>query len=72
MCQMCTGAHGGEKRALDPLELESQAVVSHPTWMLKTKLWCSAVAAAASTPHWGAVGVLGQLGPHRQTLSQEN
>lgn len=64
MYQMCTGAHGGEKRALDPLE--SQAVVSHPTWVLETKLWSSA--AAASTLHWGAVGPAPQKLPLRTRL----
>lgn len=34
--------------------LESQAVVSHPMWVLETKLWSSA--AAASTLRWRAVG----------------
>lgn len=31
-------AHGGQKRALGPLELELQEVVSHPTWMMEIKL----------------------------------
>lgn len=30
---MCS-AHKGQKRLLDPLELELQAVVSHAIWML--------------------------------------
>lgn len=35
---MCTG----RSEALDPLELESEAVVSHPTWVLGIKLLSSA------------------------------
>lgn len=35
---MCVGAHGVYKRAPGPLELQSQAVVSHPLWRLGTKL----------------------------------
>lgn len=35
---VCTG----RSEALDPLELESEAVVSHPTWMLGIKLSSSA------------------------------
>lgn len=30
---MSTAAHRSLKRVLDPLELELEAVVSHPTWM---------------------------------------
>lgn len=31
------GAHGGQKRALDPLELQLQADKSFLTWVLETK-----------------------------------
>lgn len=30
---MSTAAHRSLKRVLDPLELELEAVVSHPTWV---------------------------------------
>lgn len=30
---MSTAAHRSLKRVLDPLELEPEAVVSHPTWV---------------------------------------
>lgn len=35
------GAHRIQKRVLDPLELELQAVVSHVTWVQGTKLRAS-------------------------------
>ena len=35
---MSTSALGGQKGVLDPLELELQAVVSCPGWVLGTKL----------------------------------
>lgn len=41
---MSAGAHRGEKRVLDPLELDLQATVSYPTWVLGTKLGSSAKA----------------------------
>ena len=31
---MCEGTYGGQKRALEPLELELQVVVSYLTWVL--------------------------------------
>lgn len=34
-----TGAHRGQKRALEPLELKFQVVVGHVAWRLATKLW---------------------------------
>ena len=37
-------AHGVEKKALDPLELELQTLVSSLMWVLGTKLWSSAKA----------------------------
>lgn len=46
---VCTGVSAGtlrgQKRALDPLELELQVVRSHPTWVLGTKLWKNSVCA---------------------------
>lgn len=38
---MHAGAHRGQKKAWDPLELELEAVVSHPLWMLGTDPWAS-------------------------------
>lgn len=35
---MCAVAYGGQQRAWDTLELESQAIVSHLRWVLGTKL----------------------------------
>lgn len=37
----CAGACTGQKRALIIPELESQAIVSCPTWMLGTEFWSS-------------------------------
>jgi hypothetical protein len=34
-------AHGGQKRAPDPLELELKAIVSFLMWVLRTELWSS-------------------------------
>ena len=34
----CEGAHGNQKVALDSLELDLQAVVSHPVLMMGNKL----------------------------------
>jgi hypothetical protein len=31
-------AHGGEKKVLDPLDLELQVIVSCQTWVLRTEL----------------------------------
>lgn len=51
-------AHGCQKRALDPLKLDSWAVVSCPTWVLQPKLRSSARAVhtlslrIASSAHW--------------------
>lgn len=42
---MSAGAHGSQKRASDPLELELQEVLSHQEWVLGTKNWCSEKAA---------------------------
>lgn len=49
MCVSVSGWNflGGQKRMLDPLELESKAVVSHSKWVLGTKLWSSERAASA-------------------------
>lgn len=54
---MCTGAHRYHQRALDPLELKSQMVWSHTTWVLGTELQpvqeqhvSSTVIPAASNP----------------------
>lgn len=33
--------HGGLKKALDPLELELQVVISQSPWVLGTDLWYS-------------------------------
>lgn len=44
---MCVGmcisavARGGQKRALDPLELQLQVDISQLTWVLRTGLWYS-------------------------------
>lgn len=37
MCAMSAVAHGGQKRALDPLQPESLAVVRYQTGMLETE-----------------------------------
>lgn len=44
---MHAGACGGQKRSLDPLELELQMVVSHLMWVLQTEPRSSAEAASA-------------------------
>ena len=44
---MCEGVHRSQKRVLDLLELELQAVVSCPTWILGTELRSSVRAANA-------------------------
>ena len=44
---MYPGACGGQKRALDPLELESQAIVTQLLCVLGTKLRLSTRAARA-------------------------
>lgn len=44
-----TGASGGQKRVLDPLELKLQGVVSHLMWVLGTKLKFSASSVCALT-----------------------
>lgn len=38
VCHVCVGAQGGQKRALNPLELRLKLIVSHPAWMLGNKL----------------------------------
>jgi hypothetical protein len=43
--------HRGQKRASYPLKLEQQAVVNHPTWLLRTELWSSGRTASALN-HW--------------------
>lgn len=48
MC-MSAVAHGGQKRAVDPFELELQVVISQLTWVLRTGLWYSE--RTASTPN---------------------
>lgn len=49
VCSMCKWVlcpqRSGEKRALDPLELELQAIMSHLMQMLGAKLWSSGKAA---------------------------
>jgi hypothetical protein len=35
---MHIGSHKVQKRASDPLELELQTIVSHPTWVLRAIL----------------------------------
>jgi hypothetical protein len=42
---VCLGAHGVQKRASDPLDVELQVVVSHPVWMLGSELRSPAQAA---------------------------
>ena len=39
---ICVGSQGSQKRALAPLKLEVQAIVSHLVWMLRTELGFSA------------------------------
>lgn len=41
------GFYRSQKRALYPLELELHAIVRHPRWMLKFKLWSSTKAKSA-------------------------
>lgn len=43
------GGHGGQKKALNLLELELQVVMSCLTWELGTKLWSSATSVSALT-----------------------
>lgn len=40
-------AHGEQKRTFDPVELELQVVVSHPMWVLGTRLGSSSRAVCA-------------------------
>ena len=49
MHAVCVGAHGDQKRVLDPLELEFQVVVSCLMWVLGTKPRSSARAANTLT-----------------------
>ena len=37
-CHMCRVAYRGQREVWGPVELELQAVVSHLTWVLGTKL----------------------------------
>lgn len=39
-----TGAHEDQKKALNPLEWNLQAVMRLPTWLLETELYSSAEA----------------------------
>lgn len=41
ICTCACQAFRGQKAASDPLELEFQAVVSHPTWVLGVMFWSS-------------------------------
>ena len=43
---LCSG-HRSQKKISEPLELELQVVVSHPVWVLGTKLGSSARATNA-------------------------
>lgn len=45
--RICTAAHRGRKTALDTLEVELQAAVSHLIWVLGTEPRLSARAASA-------------------------
>ena len=45
VCLVFVDAHRGQKRVSDLLELELQAVVNSPLWVLGTELWSSARAA---------------------------
>lgn len=47
---MCVGVCGVQKRESGSLELEFQVVVSHQTWMLRTKLRISARIVQALNP----------------------
>lgn len=38
VCHVFVGAQGGQKRALNPLELRLKLIVSHPAWVLGNKL----------------------------------
>lgn len=48
---LCVGAPVGQKRVLDPLDLELQVVVSHLMWGLRTEPSFSA-GAANTLNHW--------------------
>lgn len=37
VCVAYMGVLGGEQRVLQPMELESQATVTHPVWVSETK-----------------------------------
>ena len=37
VCHVYAGTYTGQKKASDPLELELQVVMSHPTWVLGTE-----------------------------------
>lgn len=39
VCEVSASAHGGQKRTSDPLEMELQANVSHPKWVLGKERW---------------------------------
>lgn len=43
----CEGAHGDQKVALDSLEMDLQAAVSHPVLVMGNKLWSFASSATA-------------------------
>lgn len=36
VCYISAGVFGGQKKLLDPLEVELLVVVSHPVWLLAT------------------------------------
>lgn len=45
--RMSADSQGGQKRALDLMGLELQALLSHLTWELGTELWFSERAASS-------------------------
>jgi len=49
VCEHACRCHGGQKRASDPLELELQAVVNCPIWVLGATLEASARGASTLT-----------------------
>lgn len=55
----------GQKRAVDPLELESRVVLSNLTWVPRTRLWSSAEAESAPQPsHFSVLGI--HLSSHQE------
>lgn len=47
VCAFDYSAHGDQRRALGPRELELQAAVTHLMWILETKLESSRIAVNA-------------------------